>query len=234
VRDQPATEASTSIAISATAVAVATRRAVDPDGALTTDDLREAVREQRVGHLVILVVDTSGSMGAQRRVAAAKGVALELLVDAYQHRDRVALVTFRGERAEIVLRPTGSIEIARARLSDLAVGGATPLADALDTALAVAKAGIRDQQLDPVLVILTDGRATSGGEDPVATAHRAAARVAGAGIPAVVVDAEIGPARLGLAAELARSLRSECLALDDFDVRRLEPYVRGPGRSATS
>jgi magnesium chelatase subunit D len=227
VRDAPATEASTSLAVTATAVSVAARRATDPGAAATAVDLREAVREHRVGNLVVLVVDASGSMGAQRRIAAAQGVALELLTDAYQHRDRVALVTFRGERAEIVLRPTGSIEIARARLGDVAVGGATPLADALDTALAVAKAGMRDQQLDPLLVVLTDGRATSGGDDPVAAAHAAAVRVAGAGVPAVVVDAEIGPARLGLAADLARSLKGEYVALDDFSAERLDPYMGG-------
>ncbi|HEX9505123.1 MAG TPA: VWA domain-containing protein, partial [Acidimicrobiia bacterium] len=226
VRDIAAGDETVSIAVAPTAVAVAARRAVVPGAPPAPEDLREAVREQRVGNLVVLVVDTSGSMGAQRRIAAAKGVALQLLTDAYQHRDRVALVAFGGNGAEVVLRPTGSVEIARARLADLPVGGTTPLADALDTALAVARGAIRDQQLDPLLVILTDGRATAGSDDPVTAAHEAAGRIASAGVPAVVVDAEAGPARLGLAAELAGVLRSDCVALDDFDAKRLDPYMR--------
>ncbi len=202
VRDVAAGDATASIALAPTAIAVASRR-----------------------------VDTSGSMGAQRRIAAAKGVAFQLLTDAYQHRDRVALIAFGGDGAEVVLRPTGSVEIARTRISDLATGGTTPLADALDAALAVARGGLRDQQLDPLLVILTDGRATAGGADPVSAAHDAARRIASAGVPAVVVDAEAGPARLGLAVELAGILRGDCVALDDFDAPRLDPYLhraRGP------
>ena len=86
------------------------------------------MREPKTGNLVILAVDTSGSMGADRRIAAAKGAVLGLLTDAYQRRDRVALVAFRGDAAEVVLRPTGSVEIARARLAELPAGGTTPLA----------------------------------------------------------------------------------------------------------
>jgi magnesium chelatase subunit D len=227
VRDVAADEATVSIAVAPTAVALAGRRAAAPGAPLAPEDLRAAVREQRVSNLVVLVVDASASMGAHRRIATAKGVALQLLTDAYQHRDRVALVAFGGEGAEVVLRPTGSVEIARARLTDLAVGGTTPLADALDTALAVARDGIRDRQIDPLLVILTDGRATAGGDDPVAAAQEAAGRIASAGVPAVVVDAEAGPARLGLAVQLAGILHADCVALDDFDAKCLAPYLRG-------
>jgi magnesium chelatase subunit D len=216
VRDVPATEASTSFAVTASAVAVATRRAVDPDAALAVDDLRAAVRQDRAGNLVVLVVDASGSMGAQRRIAAAKSVAIELLADAYRRRDRVALVTFRGDAAEVVLRPTGSIEVARARLADLPVGGATPLAPALDAALDLAEGARREGRLEPLIVVVTDGRATSGADDPVAAAHGAADRIATAAVPALVVDAEAGVARLGLAAELARRLGARCVPLDEL------------------
>ena len=94
------------------------------------------MREQRTGNLVVLSVDASGSMGADRPHGAAKGAVLGLLADAYQRRDRVALVTFGGAGAEVVLRPTASVEIARARLSDLPTGGSSPLADGLDAATA--------------------------------------------------------------------------------------------------
>src|SRR5262249_51503572 len=157
---------------------VATRRAADPGAAVHDDDLRTAVRESHTGCLIVLVVDASGSMGAGRRIAAAKGLALELLTDAYQHRDRVALVTFRGDAAEVALRPTGSVEVARTRLVDLTTGGTTPLAAGLDVARDLAHRATRDQELEPFVVVFTDGRATSGGDDPVASAHAAARRVA--------------------------------------------------------
>ena len=94
-----------------------------PGPLVAAGDVREAVREQRAGNLVILAVDASGSMGAETRMEAAKGAVLGLLLDAYQRRDRVALVTFRGDGADVALRPTGSIEVAKARLTDLPTGG---------------------------------------------------------------------------------------------------------------
>lgn len=126
-----------SIAVAATVRTGIERRADDPsDGRLVApSDLREAVREQRVGNLVILAVDASGSMGAEHRMEAVKGAVLGLLLDAYQRRDRVALVTFHGEGADVVLRPTGSVEVARSRLRDLATGGRTPLAVGIEQAL---------------------------------------------------------------------------------------------------
>jgi magnesium chelatase subunit D len=228
VRDIPASEDTTAFAVVPTVIAAAARRASRPGGSgspLAPEDLREAVREERVGSLVVLVVDTSGSMGANRRIAAAKGVALGLLTDAYQRRNRVAVVAFRGEGAEIVLRPTGSIEIARARLTELATGGTTPLAAGIDSALTVARAA-RSDDLEPLLVLITDGRATVGGDDPVAAAHAAAGRVAGARVPALVIDAEHDAARLGIAADLARVMKADCLPLARLADGEIERYLR--------
>jgi magnesium chelatase subunit D len=226
VRDQPATEATTGVAVVASAVRVAVRRAEDPGAPVELDDLREAVREQRTGNLVVLVVDASASMGAQRRIAAAKGAVLGLLTDAYQRRDRVALIACRGERAEILLRPTGSGEIARARLESLTASGPTPLAHAIELAHDVATGRTGDRALEPLVVVVTDGRATRGGDDPVAAAHRAAALVARDGIPAVVVDAETGSPRLGLARDLATAMGAELVALEDLDPGQLERAIR--------
>ncbi len=197
VRDRPPTETTTAVAVVASAVRLAARRVDEPGAPVQLDDVREAVREQRTGNLVVLVVDCSASMGAQRRIAAAKGAVVGLLTDAYQRRDRVALVACRGEEAEILLRPTGSGEIARARLDGLAAAGATPLASALELAHGVATGRTGDRALAPLLVVVTDGRATRGGDDPVAAAHRAATRIARDALPAVVVDAETGDAAPG-------------------------------------
>ncbi len=185
-------------------------------------DIREAVREERAGNLVILAVDASGSMGAETRMEAAKGAVMGLLLDAYQRRDRVALVTFRGDGADIVLRPTGSVEVARARLTELPTGGRTPLAAGISAAL-----GLAQHPADrPLLVLVSDGRATAGpeGVDPLVAAKEAAAEVRRRGVQAVVVDAEDGHTRLGLAAELAEAMGARYLTLAQLDaaaVRRL-------------
>jgi magnesium chelatase subunit D len=218
-----------SLAVGATAVAAALRRAADPDGPLVVrGDLREAVREQRSANLVVLAVDASGSMGAERRMAAAKGAVLGLLLDAYQRRDRVAMVSFRGEGASVVLRPTGSVEVARARLAELATGGRTPLAAGIDAALGLALAGGREAQYRPLIVLVSDGRATAAGpgEDPVAAALAAAGRVRRHGVAAVVIDAEDGPGRLGLARELAAAMGARHVPLAEMSAVALEGAIR--------
>ncbi|MDN5698438.1 MAG: VWA domain-containing protein, partial [Rubrobacter sp.] len=90
-------------------------------------DLREKVREGREGNLILFVVDASGSMAARSRMSAVKGAALSLLTDAYQRRDKVALVSFRGGSAETLLPPTASVDLAGPRLEELPTGGRTPL-----------------------------------------------------------------------------------------------------------
>jgi magnesium chelatase subunit D len=218
-----------SVAVAATARAVAERRVLEPDGpAVRTEDLREARREQRAGNLLVLAVDASGSMGAPRRMEAVKGAVLGLLVDAYQRRDRVALVAFRGNGAEVLLRPTGSVEVARARLADLPTGGRTPLAAGIDAALTVATSpASRGSGHRPLLVLVSDGRATDASDgDPVAAARRAAATVRSKRVDGVVVDAEEGSGRLGLAAELAEEMGARYLRLGDLSAGALEQALR--------
>ena len=99
-----------------------------PGLVLRREDLRENLREGREGNLVLFVVDASGSMAARRRMAAVKGAVLSLLTDAYQRRDKVGLVSFRGEEARVLLHPTSGAELAASRLGELPTGGRTPLA----------------------------------------------------------------------------------------------------------
>jgi len=216
-----------SVAVPAT-IREAAGRAASATGplAVRAEDLREAVREQRAGNLVVLAVDASGSMGADRRMEAAKGAVLGLLVDAYQRRDRVALVTFRGDDAEVVLRPTGSVEVARARLAELPTGGRTPLAAGIQAALAVARGAGGGHR--PLLVLLTDGRATAAppGVDPLEAARTAAAAVRRSGVPAVVVDVEDGPTRLGLGAQLAAAMGARHLGVAELTAANVVSAVR--------
>ncbi len=217
------------VAVAATARAVAERRALDPDGpAVRAEDLREARREQRTGNLLVLAVDASGSMGARRRMEAVKGAVLGLLVDAYQRRDRVALVAFRGDGAEVLLRATGSVEVARARLTDLPTGGRTPLAAGIDAALDVATSPAnRGSGQRPLLVLVSDGRATAARDgDPVAAARLAAATVRTRRVDAVVVDAEDGAGRLGLAEEIAEEMGARYLRLAELSAGALEHALR--------
>ncbi len=215
-----------SIAVGATAMAVAVHRTVEPAAPLRREDLREAVREQRSGALIVVVLDASRSMGAQARIRSAQSAVLGLLTDAYQRRDRVALIAVSGATARLVLRPTGAIEIARARLDELAASGATPLASGLDLALSV----INDARdgLEPLLVVITDGRATAAdnGADPVAASQVSAGRLAAAAISTVVVDAEVSTPRLGLAHELAATMGATYVSLDPHQDHQVEGVIR--------
>src|SRR5205807_6848552 len=101
---------------------------------LRGEDLRTPIRRDREGNLVLFVVDASGSMAARARMAAVKGAVLSLLLDAYQRRDQVGLIVFRGAGAELVLPLTGSVELAEAHLRALPAGGRTPLAHGLHLA----------------------------------------------------------------------------------------------------
>ncbi|MHB1533958.1 MAG: VWA domain-containing protein, partial [Acidimicrobiales bacterium] len=230
-----------SVAVGATVRAAAARRSTSPPhragpaaGGLALigpGDVREAVRVRPAANLVVIAVDASGSMGAEQRMTATKGAILGLLLDAYQRRDLVALVAFRGENAEVLLRPTGSVEVARARLAELPTGGRTPLAAGITTAAALAAGGARSTTHRPVLVVVTDGRATwaPGGTDPVEAAEAAAAAVARRGIVSVVVDVEQAEggraAPLGLAVRLARLMGAEHVPLRQLTAEALRAAV---------
>jgi magnesium chelatase subunit D len=191
------------------------------------DDLRRAIREGREANLVIFVVDASGSMAARDRMSAVSGATLSLLRDAYQRRDKVAVITFRGSGAEILLPPTSSVYIASRRLSRFNTGGKTPLAQGLLTARSmVARERVRDPGRRSLVVVLTDGRATGSG-DPVGTAGRAADLLVAEGASAVVVDCETSWVRLGLAEELGRRLGGPTVRLAQLRADGLTRVVRG-------
>ncbi|WP_327152214.1 magnesium chelatase subunit D family protein [Nocardia sp. NBC_01329] len=193
---------------------------------LAPGDLRGAYREGREGNLVLFVVDTSGSMAARDRLSAVTGAVVTLLRDAYQRRDKVAVISVRGEEAELVLPPTSSIDIAVRRLTGLRTGGKSPLAAGLRKAREVVyRERVRDPHRRPMLVLLTDGRAT-GGTDPVPRARATAGLLARDGVTSVVVDCERGMIRLGLAAELASALRGTVVRLTELTGASVADVVR--------
>ncbi|WP_448850985.1 vWA domain-containing protein [Corynebacterium sp. 335C] len=184
---------------------------------LTAADLRGAVRQGTESNLIVFLVDASGSMAARDRLSAVTGAVSSLLRDAYQRRDKVAVVTFRGDGAEVALPPTRSTDAAARRLADLRTGGRTPLAEGLAEATRILE---RERRREPgrraLLVVLSDGRAT--GRDGLERARAAAGALRRRNLAgAVVVDCESGRIRLGLAAELARGLGGPCVRLDALD-----------------
>lgn len=219
------------IAIDATIRAAAPfQRERTSDGALVIEprDLQRKVRTRRVGSSIVFCVDASGSMGAARRMETAKAAILELLVDAYQRRDRVALVAFRGRDAEVVLSPTASVELAQLRLRSLPTGGATPLAHGLVRSLELLEAERRrEADVRPWLVLITDGRANVGlgtglGVDDATSVAR---RIAEANIKTLVIDTA-GPGGGAPARDIARAAGAEYLRLGEIDSMALTSAVR--------
>jgi magnesium chelatase subunit D len=200
-----------------------------PGLVLRGQDVRLAVREGREGNLVLFVVDASGSMAARARMSAVTGAVLSLLRDAYQRRDKVGVITFRGDSAETVLPPTSSVDAAARRLAALRTGGRTPLAEGLLRARKVLAAErLRDPRRRPLLVLLTDGRATSAasGRDALADALAAAALLLRDGIASVTVDCEHGPVRLGLAGRVAAAAGGAVLTMDQLSADQVAGVVR--------
>lgn len=216
-----ATEGPIHLVASIRAAARAGRRAVGPT------DLRRARREGREANLILLCVDASGSMAARKRMAQVKTAVLSLLLDAYQRRDKVGLVLFRGVEANLALPPTGSVDIAAARLREMPAGGRTPLAEGLLTAVETLRVErLRDPRVRPLLVVVTDGRATAG-PNAVERAMQAADHIAAQEISALVIDSETGRFRMGLAGELARRMRAGHVPIGEVSAEAITTVVRG-------
>jgi magnesium chelatase subunit D len=181
----------------------------------TAADLRRTTTEGREANLLLFCVDASGSMAARSRMESVKTAILSLLLDAYQRRDRIGLVSFRAADAELVLPPTSSVDAAARRLTELPHGGRTPLAEGLWRAAETLRLEkIRDPRRRPLLVVITDGRATSG-PDALTRAYAMADRLRDTDTPALVIDCETGRFRMGLAATLATRLGADHVPLED-------------------
>jgi len=208
------------------------RRLAHPNGPrvlIAPVDLRERVRETKVGNLILFAVDASGSMAARQRMIAVKGAVLSLLLDAYQKRDRVALVAFRGEVAKLILPPTNSVELAERQLRSLPTGGRTPLAHALQVCGETIQRYLINQRHGiPWLILVSDGRPNVPlrGGDALGDASRIAEQIRQRGIRALVIDTEGGPVRLGQNHRLAEALGAEYLRLEELAADTLEATVR--------
>ncbi|MDZ4654621.1 MAG: magnesium chelatase subunit D family protein [Coriobacteriia bacterium] len=198
-------------------------------------DIRNKVRRRRVGASIVFCVDASGSMGAQNRMEIAKSAVLELLVDAYQRRDRVGLVAFRGEGADLVLSPTGSVELAQLKLRSLLTGGATPLAHGILKSLEVLQLETRrNDDIIPWLVLVTDGRGNVGVDGGLGSedAKSAAGRVREARVNTIVIDTTHTSRSGGAARNIAQVAGGEYVRLASMDGGALSIIVRERLRTA--
>lgn len=198
--------------------------------AIEQEDLRQKIREKRIGSTFLFVVDASGSMGARERMRAVKGAVCAMLQDAYQKRDQVGLIAFRRQTAEVLLPITRSVDLAQKCLRRLPTGGKTPLAEGLTTALKVlASRRQKDREMKPVLVLVTDGRANTavtGGGDGMDEALKAAGKINQAGIHSVVIDTERDFVKLGLARAVAREMGSAYYSLQELSEQNIIHIVK--------
>ncbi|MEZ0329253.1 MAG: VWA domain-containing protein [Dissulfuribacterales bacterium] len=196
------------------------------------DDLRFKQREKKMGHLVVFVVDGSGSMGARRRMVETKGAVQSLLMDCYQKRDRVSMIVFRRDRAEVVLPPTSSVELASKRLKEIPVGGKTPLtAGLMETYRLIKRVTARSPETRVIGVLITDGRANQGLSDaPIDQEIEKMTRLLSGLRSAdyIVVDTEdqAGFFRTGLARKIASRLDADYHTIDGLKSGCLFEMVR--------
>ncbi len=199
---------------------------------LWLEDIREKIREKRIGNFLLFVVDASGSMGARSRMVATKGAIMSLLLDAYQKRDRVAMVSFRRENAVVNLPPTASIELAADLLKEMPVGGRTPLSAGIAKSYEVLRNYLlREPAARPITIIITDGKANMalGGEKPLNEAIAFAERLSmDERTRFIVVDTEAkGLVAFGLAQRLAKAMNAHYFKIEDLKADTLLNIVKG-------
>ena len=210
-----------SLAIAATLKSAAMRDAAE--FSVKRSDLHQNIRTGKTANLILFVVDASGSMAAQQRMEAVKGAVLSLLTDAYQQRDEVAVISFRGERASILLTPTRSVEQAELALRELPTGGRTPLSHALQLALDMLEQ-TDTRHAPPLLIVLSDGKANVALQengDPWRETLALADLIAERAIPALILDTETGYLRLGRANQLSQAMGAEYLTLEALSAENL-------------
>ncbi len=196
---------------------------------LHLEDIREKVRERKIGNTILFVVDASGSMGVKERMVAVKGAVLSLLKDAYIRRDRVGLVTFRKDSADLLLAPTSSVELAEKLLVELPTGGRTPLSHGILKGYEILKREtMKDTNISPLMVLISDGRAnvSISSKNPIEETKELATSIGDDKIATVLIDTTDGLLDLGIGKELADAFRARYFKLDDLSADTIASSIR--------
>ena len=192
-------------------------------------DYMRKVRVRRAANMILFVVDASWSMAVAERMSATKGAIMSLLTDAYQRRDRVGLIVFQKDRATLVMPPTNSVQLAQRALSNIPVGGKTPLSAGLALAQEILeREAILHPEVMPLLIVLTDGagNVAMGNTPPLEESHQIADEIAKRDVPSIVINMESATYDQGLANELANHLNAPCLSITDLRAEHLYMAVR--------
>lgn len=215
------------IAIDATVIHAILR---DPEQfEIAAGDLHQKKRAGKMSNLILFIVDASGSMAARKRMEAVKGTVLSLLTEAYEKRDTVGVIAFRGIEAQVLLQPTKSTDLAEEAMRNLPTGGRTPLPHALHTAIQLLNTFDAKKGYHPILIVLTDGKANvplpGTGEDPWSQTIQLAGQLKDHAIPSLVINTESNYFNLDHAEELAVGLGAQYLALADISEEELSPII---------
>ncbi|MBQ3736581.1 MAG: VWA domain-containing protein [Candidatus Methanomethylophilaceae archaeon] len=193
-------------------------------------DIREKVRERRSGATIMFLVDASGSLGVRKRMATVKGAILSMLRDSYVKRDRVGLMAFRRDGAEVILPPTKSVEYSYNRLEELPTGGKTPLGEALvrvdEYMTSYSRCHIGERCY---IVLVTDGRANvplTAGADANEEVQKMAEDLSIPNVKWIVVDASSGFPHFDNAERLAQKLGARYFKLENLDADRFAQGVK--------
>ncbi|MCJ7715357.1 MAG: VWA domain-containing protein [Anaerolineales bacterium] len=236
IQARPANGELTDIAFDATIRADAPfqkeRRSPDEQLAFSIrkQDLQRKIRVKQTANLILFVVDASWSMAVAERMSAAKGAVLSLLTDAYQHRDKVGMIVFQKDRAQLILPPTNSVELARRSLADIPIGGKTPLSAGLSMAYEVIKREeLAHPDIQSLMILLTDGvgNVSISRMPPQKEAYKIAEKFTRDKIPSVVINMEHKEFDKGLAKEVAEHLNASYYSLSDLQAEKLLQTVKG-------
>lgn len=181
---------------------------------VTLEDFKFSDTISRQGRTILLGLDLSGSVGASSRIELASKVVESLLIDAYQTRDLLGVIVIASGAARVLQKPTGSVELIRAKLSGLETGGSTPLGPGIDLLCDQVKI-YQNKGENPICVLVTDGRAT-GTPSAFDEAISAAVRFRSASVPAYVFDLEDAAVPLGLSRKIALAMGAELLSRADL------------------
>ncbi len=192
------------------------------------DCIKENLRVREQSSTILFLVDSSGSMGVERQMVHVKTLIYSLLIDAYQKRDRVGMITFRATEAKLLLPFTNSVHIAKKKLENLETGGKTPLAHGFKLSFEVLR---QEKNKNPfshyILIIVSDGRGNVpfNGKNCLDQAELYGVYIKKLGIKTLILDTEVDHLAFGYSWELARLMEGKYMKLDDLNAENLQEVI---------